>query len=462
MSRDGCVGVYQVGRGYLVLKIQPRCPRWVLDMALSGERFNQIQEALLDAFRSASDLAIMVRIELNENLNTITHGSNLKEMIFSLVEWADANGRIEQLISGAHEYNSGNQKLRLLIEQNEFVSEKEMNLPEPVYSKDSIIDKKYQDDNHKPLDVFLSYSRHDSEFMLLIRDEIQNAGFTVWNDESELVPGTPSWQRAIEDNLNRARCLVVILSPDAKASEWVGIEIGYAKLIGLNVFPILYRGVPLDSVPIALINTQWMNLHEENLHEIGESLIPALEQSIFAEHRHIASDLISGSVTANEPNDTPSLDLNLESAPEVQISSGSALTLPIAPDDEIISSLHDEQTHAEPLPTVEHLVEDVPSQDGELDLEPEKHNSTEAEIQTVGASYDNWTEFSDVLDRLRLIYTQWEKKPNGLLIWSISTGVLGLIFLNMGAAVLQDLGAILLIVTVLQLLIMIVLRAFLQ
>jgi len=424
-------------------------------MPLSGERFSQIQEALLDAFRSASDLAIMVRIELNENLNTITHGSNLKEMIFSLVEWADANGRLEQLISGAHEYNSGNQKLQLLIEQNEFVSEKEKNLPEISHSKDSIIDKKHRGDNHKPLDVFLSYSRHDTEFMLLIRDKIQRAGFTVWSDESEIAPGTPSWQRAIEDNLNRARCLVVILSPDAKASEWVGIEIGYAKLIGLNIFPILYRGVPRDSVPIALINTQWMNLQEENLHEIGESLIPTLEQSIFAKRRHVASDLISSSVTANEPNEPPSLDLNLESTPEFQISSDLTLTHPVVSDNEIISSLHDEQTHAESLPTLEHLVEDVPSQDGKPDLEPEEHNFTEAEIQTAGASYNGWKEFSDVLDRLTLIYTtQWEKKPNGLQIGSISTGVLGLIFVSMDSFFFQALGPLLLLATALQLLIM--------
>jgi len=44
-------------------------------MAISGDQFRQIQDALLDAYRSKTDLEMMVKFGLSKNLDEITQGA---------------------------------------------------------------------------------------------------------------------------------------------------------------------------------------------------------------------------------------------------------------------------------------------------------------------------------------------------------------------------------------------------
>ena len=54
----------------------------------------------------------MVTFGLNENLARITTGSSLRDMVFSLMTWAEAQGRIEELVREALAANPGNAALR--------------------------------------------------------------------------------------------------------------------------------------------------------------------------------------------------------------------------------------------------------------------------------------------------------------------------------------------------------------
>jgi len=82
-------------------------------MTLSGAQYEQIQEALLAAFNEA-DLRRMVRIQLDADLDAVSGGKNLSERVYSLIEWADREGRVLALIDGATAQNSGNAKLQAL------------------------------------------------------------------------------------------------------------------------------------------------------------------------------------------------------------------------------------------------------------------------------------------------------------------------------------------------------------
>jgi hypothetical protein len=111
-------------------------------------------------------------------------------------------------------------------------------------------------------DVFLSYAREDSETMRRLASTLGATGLSVWTDEG-LTPGEPSWQKAIEQAIEVASCLVVILSPSAKESPWVNREIAYAQAQGLRVYPALAGGDGRSSVPIALINAQYVDLRSD-------------------------------------------------------------------------------------------------------------------------------------------------------------------------------------------------------
>jgi hypothetical protein len=111
--------------------------------------------------------------------------------------------------------------------------------------------------------VFLSYSRKDSAMMRRVKKRLEQAGLSVWTDETGIRPGTESWKKAIEDAIEVSVALVVLLSPDAKESKWVGEEINYAQLCGLKVFPLLVRGDQFTSVPFGLSATQWIDLRDD-------------------------------------------------------------------------------------------------------------------------------------------------------------------------------------------------------
>ena len=52
-------------------------------MTLTGAQISQLLEALLSAYPRQDDLRLMVRVELDETLDPIAGGGNLRAIIFS-------------------------------------------------------------------------------------------------------------------------------------------------------------------------------------------------------------------------------------------------------------------------------------------------------------------------------------------------------------------------------------------
>ncbi len=89
--------------------------------------------------------------------------------------------------------------------------------------------------------IFISYSHANSTEMAQVRDLLRSEGLPVWTDE-RLTPGTLSWKNAIEDALNRAVAVVVLLSPEARQSESVEREMAYSLLHDVPIYPLLIGG----------------------------------------------------------------------------------------------------------------------------------------------------------------------------------------------------------------------------
>ena len=116
--------------------------------------------------------------------------------------------------------------------------------------------------------VFISYSRQNIDKMRRINGALRTAGFFTWTDE-KLIPGTPDWQTAIEKALENADALVAIFTPEAKQSRWVREELNYAEAYDVRIFPLLAAGSKATSVPFGFITAQWVDITQEESHEIG-------------------------------------------------------------------------------------------------------------------------------------------------------------------------------------------------
>jgi formylglycine-generating enzyme required for sulfatase activity len=128
--------------------------------------------------------------------------------------------------------------------------------------------------------VFLAYSRSDGALMRRLRADLLAAGIGVWVDEQDLAAGTLQWHGAIERAIAEAQCMVVILSPHAKASEWVNIELELARRRKLTIFPVLAHGSDDEAVPPALILRQYIDMRNGYEAATGERLLPALRKHL--------------------------------------------------------------------------------------------------------------------------------------------------------------------------------------
>lgn len=138
-------------------------------------------------------------------------------------------------------------------------------------------------DTSENTDIFLSYSRQERELMQRVSADLRANGFSVWTDEA-LRPGEESWKRAIEQAIERAGCVVVLLSPGAKQSEWVERELDYAKAYDRRIFPLLAKGNEQNAIPFSLINTQHADIRHS--YAVGMSdLVTALNTYLDQEVR---------------------------------------------------------------------------------------------------------------------------------------------------------------------------------
>jgi hypothetical protein len=85
-------------------------------MELRGEQFKQLREALQRAYPGRSKLRLLLREELDVRLDEVVGGGNLEEIVTELVDWAEAKGRLPELVSAAIRRNPGNPRLRQFVE----------------------------------------------------------------------------------------------------------------------------------------------------------------------------------------------------------------------------------------------------------------------------------------------------------------------------------------------------------
>lgn len=109
-------------------------------------------------------------------------------------------------------------------------------------------------------DVFLSYTRVDNDLMQRVKDKLTAGGIKVWTDEN-LIPGTKDWEDDIEKAIWGAHAFVVVMTPDAKRSQWVNNEISFADQAGVTIFPVLGRGNLKHVTTLRLVNRQWVILN---------------------------------------------------------------------------------------------------------------------------------------------------------------------------------------------------------
>ena len=71
--------------------------------------------------------------------------------------------------------------------------------------------------------IFISYEHKDQPYTRKLRDSLRQRGFEVWMDEH--LESGDRWLRTIEQAVRDSAAVVVVMTPEARDSEWVEAEI---------------------------------------------------------------------------------------------------------------------------------------------------------------------------------------------------------------------------------------------
>ena len=92
------------------------------------------------------------------------------------------------------------------------------------------------------LDVFISYSRADSDLARRLNNELQIRGKTTWFDQESIASGD-DFQKEIHRGIENCENFIFILSPESVNSKYCACEVGYAAKLDKRFITILHRKI---------------------------------------------------------------------------------------------------------------------------------------------------------------------------------------------------------------------------
>lgn len=110
-------------------------------------------------------------------------------------------------------------------------------------------------------DVFLSYAHRDVEIARRIRERLEGAGFTVWQDREHLQAGE-EWQEAIQRSLEHASVVILLLSLSSANSPYVAREYRAALEERKPLYVALVEHLPHYEIPEDLRPLHYIDLTE--------------------------------------------------------------------------------------------------------------------------------------------------------------------------------------------------------
>ena len=89
-------------------------------------------------------------------------------------------------------------------------------------------------------DVFISHDHDDGDFAELLQLKMNLTGINAWLDIKRIEIGD-YWMKEIDSSISKAKVVIVVMSPEAKESEYVTYEWAYAIGAKKLVLPIILK-----------------------------------------------------------------------------------------------------------------------------------------------------------------------------------------------------------------------------
>src|SRR5213592_1830484 len=113
----------------------------------------------------------------------------------------------------------------------------------------------------RPQEVFISYSRKDTDFVRRLDEALKSRGREAWVDWEDIRP-TEEWMQAIYAAIEGADTLIFVRTPASVSSVVRGREIAHASANTKRMVPIVARDVDVATVPEPLAKLNYIFFRE--------------------------------------------------------------------------------------------------------------------------------------------------------------------------------------------------------
>src|SRR5512138_576054 len=122
------------------------------------------------------------------------------------------------------------------------------------------------------MQIFISYSRKDIDFVRKLARDLEKAEYDVWWDLTDL-RGGDDWPRAIPAAIEASQTFIIVLSPNSAVSDWVEKEYTHALSLHKKVIPLM---LARSSVPFALNTINFIDFTSDDYAANFKNLLTAL------------------------------------------------------------------------------------------------------------------------------------------------------------------------------------------
>ena len=135
-------------------------------------------------------------------------------------------------------------------------------------------------------DVFVSYSRRDSEFVRRLANSITECGKEIWVDTEGIADGEV-FPEAIKRAIEQSDAFLFVITPSSVASAYCENEVEYARELQKRIVPVLRDPVSDAELPAEIRDRNWIPFTESDEFDASLGrLVAALDTDLEAAKAH--------------------------------------------------------------------------------------------------------------------------------------------------------------------------------
>ena len=156
----------------------------------------------------------------------------------------------------------------------------------PLPLQEEFITESLKQPKASSLEVFISYSRADSDFARKLNDALIEVGKLTWFDQESIALGE-DFQQEIYRGIENCDNFLFIISPKSVNSPYCSDEVEYAQKLNKRFVTVVYQQVPTEDLHPVLAKIQWIDFNQHG----GDfyANFPKLVRTIDTDREHVHS-----------------------------------------------------------------------------------------------------------------------------------------------------------------------------